>query len=100
MAEPVVGYRVSGTEWPPMRQAVRSHVLAPPPGASPGAVFQVLPVYAMQFDLIVKDRKTSPRTGWVFATLVYDADAAGATTRDRMEPLGAMWGNAPRRRGR
>lgn len=86
---------VSGQEWAPLRGAVRSHVLAVPPGAPAGAALQVLPVHAMQFDLIVKDRTTSPRTGWVFATLVYDCDAPGESTWDRMVPLGAMWGNDP-----
>lgn len=86
---------VSGREWAPLEGAVQSHVLAVPPDAPAGTAPQVLPVYAMQFDIIVKDRKTSPRTGWVFATLVYDKDAAGTTTWDKMVPLGAMWGNDP-----
>jgi hypothetical protein len=49
----------------------------------------------MQFDLIVKDTKSAPKTGWVFATLVYDKDAQGSAVWDKMVPLGAMWGNDP-----
>ena len=49
----------------------------------------------MQFDLIVKDTKSAPGTGWVFATLVYDKDAPGKDVWDKMVPLGAMWGNDP-----
>lgn len=49
----------------------------------------------MQFDLIVKDSSSAPKTGWVFATLVYDKDAPGKDVWDKMVPLGAMWGNDP-----
>lgn len=49
----------------------------------------------MQFDIIVKDTKSAPQTGWVFATLVYDKDAPGHDVWDKMVPLGAMWGNDP-----
>jgi len=52
-------------------------------------------VYLFQFDIIVKDSKTAPKTGWVFSTLVYDASAEGADAWDKMIPLGAMWGNDP-----
>ena len=54
----------------------------------------VLKSYVMQFDIIVKDRVASPKTGWVFGTLVYDRKAAGDAW-DKMIPLGAMWGNDP-----
>jgi hypothetical protein len=48
-----------------------------------------------QFDIIVKDTKSAPQTGWVFSTLVYDKDAPGSDFWDKMVPLGAMWGNDP-----
>jgi hypothetical protein len=51
-------------------------------------------VALMQLDIIVKDSKTAPRTGWVFSTLVYDNSVQGDAW-DRMVPLGAMWGNDP-----
>lgn len=50
--------------------------------------------YVMQFDIIVKDLTASPKTGWVFATLVYDRNATGDAW-DKMVPLGAMWGDDP-----
>ena len=55
---------------------------------------QVWPGYVAQFDIIVKDTKSSPATGWVFTTLVYDASAPGDAW-DKMIPLGAQWGNDP-----
>ena len=59
----------------------------PPPPA-------VLTSYVMQFDIIVKDSKSAPKTGWVFSTLVYDANAPGDAW-DKMVPLGVQWGNDP-----
>lgn len=56
---------------------------------------KLLPVRVMQFDIIVKDSKASPQTGWVFTTFVYNADAPGKSTWDKLVPLGAMWGNDP-----
>jgi hypothetical protein len=54
----------------------------------------VLNGYVMQFDIIVKDSVSAPKTGWVFTTLVYDANAGGDAW-DKMVPLGVMWGNDP-----
>jgi hypothetical protein len=59
-----------------------------------GATPQVWPGYVAQFDIIVKDVKSAPKTGWVFMTLVYDADAPGDFW-DKMVPLGVQWGNDP-----
>jgi len=53
------------------------------------------PAYMAQFDIIVKDSHSSPKTGWVFSTLVYDLNAPGKDAWDKMVPLGAMWGNDP-----
>lgn len=55
---------------------------------------QVWPSYVAQFDIIVKDSKSSPKTGWVFTTLVYDSSVKGDVW-DKMIPLGAQWGNDP-----
>jgi hypothetical protein len=63
------------------------------PEQQPGSA-AVLSAYVIQFDIIVKDSVASPRTGWVFATLVYDRNATGDAW-DKMVPLGAMWGNDP-----
>ena len=55
---------------------------------------QVWPGYVAQFDIIVKDSQSSPRTGWVFMTLVYDSRLPGDVW-DKMVPLGVQWGNDP-----
>ncbi len=66
-----------------------------PPGTSadgsPTAPTKTVNVHFFQFDIIVKDTKTAPLTGWVFSTLVYDKHIAGDTWT-RMVPLGAMLG--------
>lgn len=54
----------------------------------------VRPAYVAQFDIIVKDTQSSPETGWVFMTVVYDKAAKGDAW-DKMVPLGAMWGQDP-----
>ena len=53
--------------------------------------------YLMQLDIVVKDSKSAPKTGWVFTTLVYDRNVAPAANGmwDQMVPLGAQWGNDP-----
>ncbi|MFC5458417.1 hypothetical protein [Massilia niabensis] len=53
--------------------------------------------YLMQVDIAVKDTQSSPQTGWVFTTFVYDKDARPGPhgVWDRMVPLGAQWGNDP-----
>ena len=56
---------------------------------------KVWPGYVAQFDIIVKDTQSSPKTGWVFMTLVYDRNAPGKTAWDKMVPLGVQWGNDP-----
>lgn len=58
-------------------------------------VYKLRTVTFFQFDIIVKDSKTAPKTGWVFSTLVYDKNAPGKAVWDKMVPLGAMWGNDP-----
>lgn len=51
----------------------------------------------MQFDIIVKDSKSAPKTGWVFTTLVFDnrLPKGPGGIWDRMVVLGAQWGNDP-----
>ncbi len=85
----------SGADWPVMQGSARSRVFVPPFDPSKPQIPILTDVYVLQFDLIVKDSKTAPKTGWVFATLVYDKDAPGQTTWDKLVPLGAMWGNDP-----
>jgi len=100
------------SDWPPMQGAEVWQVYAPlddsngsghgktacPNNGSGGAKPDdpvITDVYLFQFDIIVKDTKTAPKTGWVFSTLVYDMNAKGKDVWDKMIPLGAMWGNDP-----
>lgn len=61
---------------------------------SPAKGYQMRNVSFFQMDVIVKDSKTAPKTGWVYSTFVYDKDAPGSAW-DKIVPLGAMWGNDP-----
>lgn len=79
--------------WPVTKGAAEWPLYLAIPESSPGPT-AVLKSYVMQFDIIVKDSVSAPKTGWVFATLVYDANAAGDAW-DKMVPLGVMWGNDP-----
>lgn len=63
--------------------------------AKKGATPCIRKLKLMQFDIIVKDTTAAPETGWVFSTLVYDKNASGATSWDKMVPLGVIWGNNP-----
>jgi hypothetical protein len=60
----------------------------------PARVTEPVPMQLIQIDLAVKDNRAES-TGWVFGTYVYDANAAGATWRERLVPLGLMYGNDP-----
>lgn len=59
-----------------------------------GSAPQLWPGYVAQFDIIVKDSQSAPKTGWVFMTLVYDSSIHGDVW-DKMVPLGVQWGNDP-----
>jgi hypothetical protein len=90
-------------QWPVVDGSVVWNVYRPPVATLKGsdenpasdANPEVLSLRVLQFDIIVKDSTVSPQTGWVFATFVYDKDAPGSTTWDKLVPLGAMWGNDP-----
>lgn len=79
--------------WDAMKGAQAWQLYMDPSGSTP-AQPQVWPAYVAQFDIIVKDTKSSPKTGWVFMTLVYDSSVPGDVW-DKMIPLGAQWGNDP-----
>ncbi|MFC4931690.1 hypothetical protein [Massilia sp. GCM10023247] len=85
-------------EWPAMRGAL-SWPIAMTANATTGHFDRptLARGYLMQVDIAVKDTRSSPQTGWVFTTFVYDRDArpAGGAIWDRMVPLGAQWGNDP-----
>jgi hypothetical protein len=78
---------VGAAEWP-------LFVPIPQPNPPLTGTPMVATGYAMQFDIIVKDTKSAPKTGWVFSTLVFDTNAPGDAW-GKMVPLGAMWGNDP-----
>jgi hypothetical protein len=54
-------------------------------------------LYLLQIDVVVKDSRAAPHTGWVFTTLVYDKDRPQGINGvwDQLVPLGAQWGNDP-----
>ncbi|QJW93564.1 hypothetical protein [Frigoriglobus tundricola] len=80
--------------WGPMDGAALWDVYGVPPNAPSGAKPAFFQGSVFQVDLIVKDSKTAPQTGWVFGTLVYDKSVPGDAW-DKLIPLGAMWGNDP-----
>ena len=83
-------------DWSPMEGSALWEVYPPVPGPDHlmHAPRQVMPVALFQLDIIVKDTKAAPRTGWVFTTLTYNKNIKGDVW-ERMVPLGAMWGNDP-----
>ena len=81
-------------DWPVMEGATTWPLYVVPPNGPQTAPPQVMNASVMQFDIIVKDTKTAPKTGWVFATLVYDKRVPGDAWA-KMIPLGAMWGDDP-----
>ncbi len=88
------------TVWPVMKGALTwplyitiNATKQPTPTPTP----VMTPTYLMQFDIIVKDSVSAPKTGWVFSTLVYDTriPADKADIFRQMVVLGAQWGNDP-----
>lgn len=81
--------------WPVMKGAqVFTIYDTVPTTENPEKGYQLRNVSFFQMDVIVKDSKTAPETGWVYSTFVYDSAAVGSTW-EKMVPLGAMWGNDP-----
>lgn len=83
--------------WDALKGAQAWDLLIAPDG-KPTTPADVWPGYVAQFDIIVKDTQSSPKTGWVFMTLVYDATSPGKDPWERMIPLGVQWGNDPQAR--
>lgn len=82
-------------EWPVMRDAQTFSIYDTiATGETPARGYQMRKVSFFQMDIIVKDSKTAPKTGWVYSTFVHDMNVKGSTW-DKMVPLGAMWGNDP-----
>ncbi|KAA2238856.1 hypothetical protein F0L74_21825 [Chitinophaga agrisoli] len=86
---------INAPEWPVLEHAQTFNIYdTVPTTADPRTGYQMRKVSFFQLDVIVKDSKTAPKTGWVYSTFVYDKDAQGSPW-DKMVPLGAMWGNDP-----
>ena len=49
----------------------------------------------IQIDLAIREPTATYKTGWVFASFVYDGRKPGADPWAKLEPLGLMWGNDP-----
>jgi hypothetical protein len=87
-----------GTVWPVMKGAlswplyITVNATAKQPTPSTPVMTDT---YLMQFDIIVKDSVSAPKTGWVFSTLVYDSRIKSDDIWDKMVVLGAQWGNDP-----
>lgn len=87
---------INGPDWAPMEGAQTFHVFDTiPTKADPRLGYQMRTVSFFQMDIIVKDSATSPETGWVYSTFVYDRYKPASTPWGKMVPLGAMWGNDP-----
>jgi len=82
----------SAAQWPPMEGAISWPIYASPDGKAQATVFDA---QFFQFDIVVKDTASAPKSQWVYMTLVYDKDAPGTTNWEKMVPLGVMWGNDP-----
>ncbi|WP_440133141.1 hypothetical protein [Chitinophaga sancti] len=81
--------------WPVMQGAQTFSIYDTiPTTENPKKGYQMRKVSFFQMDIIVKDSKTAPKTGWVYSTFVYDKDISGSFW-DKMVPLGAMWGDDP-----
>lgn len=90
-----LGAEVDPADFPVLDGSAVWNVFAQPFGSATGTPPAVLQTRVIQFDIVVKDSIAAPGTGWVFSTYVYDKDAPGDDTWDRLVPLGAMWGNDP-----
>jgi len=94
----------NATIWPVMKGAlswplyITTNVTDyPPPPTDPNfsPLRKLTNTYLMQFDIIVKDSVSAPKTGWVFTTLVYDSRIASPDIWKKMVVMGAQWGNDP-----
>jgi hypothetical protein len=88
--------------WPVMKGALSwplfittNATVNPDPPAWAPLKRTVTNTYLLQFDIIVKDSVSAPKTGWVFTTLVYDSRIASPDIWKKMVVMGAQWGNDP-----
>lgn len=87
----------TAAEWPVVQGASKWNVFRASVANEGKGIMtpEVLSVSPFQMSIKVKDRMSSPQTGWVYLGFVYDATAPGKTAWDRFIPLGVMWGNDP-----
>ncbi|PSL44253.1 hypothetical protein CLV51_106119 [Chitinophaga niastensis] len=87
---------INDPDWSAMDGAQTFHVYDTiPTKADPRVGYHMRKVSFFQMDVIVKDSTTSPKTGWVYSTFVYDKHGLASSPWGKMVPLGAMWGNDP-----
>lgn len=87
---------INAPEWPVMEGTQIFNVFDTiATTADPRKGYQMRKVSFFQMDVIVKDSKTAPKTGWVYSTFVYDKAVQSSSIWDKMVALGAMWGNDP-----
>jgi hypothetical protein len=84
----------AASPWPVLAGALTWDAAYIASDAYPARGGQLASLPLFQMDVIVKDSVSSPQTGWVFTTFVYDQGRPGGFW-DRMVPLGAQWGNDP-----
>lgn len=60
-----------------------------------GATRSIRTMRLLQIDLAIRDSRNDARTGWVMGTFIYNKDAPGARSWDKVTPIGVMWGNDP-----
>ena len=92
------GVTATPEQWPVLKGSAKWQVYRKPfdlNGTVGNGKVKVTDLRVGIFDIIIKDSVASPKTGWVFSTLVYDSDASGNSVWDRMVPLGTIWGNDP-----
>jgi hypothetical protein len=84
---------LDGTQWPAMQGAAQMQLYTDPTGNY--GTNQLFQASFFQCDIVVKDSIASPKTQWVYSTLIFDNNQSGSDAWSNMIPLGAMWGNDP-----
>lgn len=87
---------LNGEEWPAMKGAPLFNIMTKK-SAQSTRFDQVSTVSLFQIDMVVRDTKRAPETGWMFSTLVYDNAISPEATDPLAQfvPLGGSWGNDP-----
>lgn len=89
---------LNGNEWDDMKDAplftIYNQLDADPKDKNRNK-YDYKKVSLFQIDIVVKDSKAAPETGWIFSTLVYDKNIKSNNILDKFVPLGAMWGMDP-----